>query len=148
MTIVAYGCLGLLQDDKVFALVVRHALVASNPSLREQKGVGFREAAQTNASLSSTPVQMSCRESLRVVILDKVKPRGKGRGATVRENIGLPPSLLCQGPVLVENSTCRCVLANEGQTSTDVNTGDISIVDGRLEVLGKVGDIDHQAEAL
>jgi hypothetical protein len=39
-------------------------------------------------------------------------------------------------------------LANEGQTSTDVNTGDISIVDGRLEVLGKVGDIDHQAEAL
>jgi len=148
LAILVDGGVGLLQDNEFLALVVVELLLAGNESLRVKVDVGRREASENDALITAAAVESSMRESLGSGDGEQAESLRDASG--IRDEVRVAKVDFLSGAVDVESASIVIGegLANKVLAGSNVDAGNVAVLDGRLEVLGVVGDVEDKLEAL
>lgn len=148
LAVLVDGGVGLLQDDEFLALVVVELLLAGNEGLRVEVGVGGREASENDALITAATVESSVRKSLGARDGEQAESLRDASG--IRDQVRIAIVDFLSGTVDVESASIVLGegLANKVLAGADVDAGNVAVLDGRLEVLGVVGNVENKLEAL
>ena len=148
LAVLVDGGVGLLQDNEFLALVVVELLLAGNEGLRVKVGVGRREASENDALITAAAVESSVRESLGSGDGEQAESLRDASG--IRDQVRVAIVDFFGGAVEVESASVVLGegLANKVLACSNMDAGDVAVLDRRLEILGVVGDIEDKLEAL
>lgn len=148
LAVLVDGGVGLLQNDEFLASVVVELLLAGSEGLGVKVGVGRREASENDALITAATVESGLRESLGARNGEQAESLRDASG--IRDQVRVAKVNFLSGTVDVESTSVVFGegLANKVLTGTDVEAGNIAVVDGGLEILGVVGNVENKLEAL